>query len=955
MFGNVCNFKGKKGLHLAHINIRSLWNKIDVVKQTVLTSGLSLISFSESWLNENIDDELIKIPGYICFRNDRSWIENNSIKKGGGICCYILENLCASYSEFETLNVSSRDIEILWISLTIPNCKKIIVGNIYRPPQGNVKKFCDTIDDKLEIIKNSQRNNYEIFILGDFNINYKINNNQDTKQLKWLEQKANLKQIIKDITRFSNNNSCIDLILTDSLFLSDFGTLNVNLSDHEMIYVTRKHVTKPKHPSSFRGRSYVGYNEELFMQNLMNNDWERFYNVRDPNVAWSMMKNIILSHINVMCPVQTFYVKSLKDPWITNEILEAIKDEDRLLCNAKRSNSEADWIGARRRRNEVKTLVKHAKSNFIKDNLENFKDDSKKFWKSLQDILPAKKGNKGNKILLKNPDGNLVTNDKDAANKLNNFFAEIGPNLAKDLNDPWIYSGIECDNRIDDITTNRVEVLKLLKLVDVGKSSAIPDLASKILKPALIALIDQITFILNLSFETNIFPSEWKLATIVPLPKDGDLSQCTNYRPISLLPMQGKILEQIIHNRFDSFCENNNILNKNQGGFRKKHSTISTVAYFTNNLYNAINSKNYSIATYIDFSKAFDTVDHQILIRKLAKMGIKGNSQKLIKNYLENRQQRTIVNDTESEMANISCGVPQGSVLGLLLFLLYINDLCNTIENCSTFLYADDTVLVSNEPDIYTAHMHLQSDLDNVANWCKGNKLSINIKKTKAMVIGTRSMVKKHNHISRLKICGKPIEYVFQYKYLGITIDEILSFHTHLNNTTKIVAHKNFLLHKIRSYITEDASIRVYKTMILPYLDYGDIFFANANSKQLKKLQTLQNRALRICLNTRIDTPIEILHQSVQLQKLIPRRESHILNFMFKNKNNKDFLNQRNIRTRLHDAPVFSTSKPILEKYKANVFYYGAVLWNNLRPSIRNIETYDKFKATQKQWALNQP
>ena len=172
--------------------------------------------------------------------------------------------------------------------------------------------------------------------------------------------------------------------------------------------------------------------------------------------------------------------------------------------------------------------------------------------------------------------------------------------------------------------------------------------------------------------------------------------------------------------------------------------------------------------------------------------------------------------------------------------------------------------------------MHLQSDLNNVANWCKGNKLSINIKKTKAMVIGTRSMVKKHNHISRLKINGKPIEYVFQYKYLGITIDEILSFHTHLNNTIKIVAHKIFLLHKIRFY----ASIRIYKTMILPYLDYGDIFFANTNSKQLKKLQTLQNRALRMCLNTRIDTPTEILHQSVQLPKLNPKRESHILNFM---------------------------------------------------------------------------
>ena len=240
-----------------------------------------------------------------------------------------------------------------------------------------------------------------------------------------------------------------------------------------------------------------------------------------------------------------------------------------------------------------------------------------------------------------------------------------------------------------------------------------------------------------------MFPSEWKLATVVPLPKDGDLSQCTNYRPISLLPMPGKILEQIIHNRINSFCDENNILVQYQGGFRKNHSTIGTVALHTNNLYNAINNKEYSIATYIDFLKAFYTVDHQILFRILDKIRTKGNVQKLICNYLKNRKQKTIVNETESDLANIVCGVTEGSVLGPLLFLLYINNLCNVIGKCKMFLYAVNTILVANDPDIYTAHMHLQGDLDNIANWCKGNKLSINIKKTnKAMVIGTCSMVK---------------------------------------------------------------------------------------------------------------------------------------------------------------------------------------------------------------------
>ena len=183
MNDGYCNFEGVKGLNLAHLNIRSLWNKFDVVKQTILNSGLNFISFSESWLNSYITDNLIEIVGYVCM-HDRTWLENNTVKKSGGICCYVRNNICVSHAKFIDSNVSSKDIEVFWVSLIIPNCKKIIIGNVYRPPQGNVKSFCDTLDAKLECIKSNQGNNYEIFILGDFNINYNVTNSQDTKQLK---------------------------------------------------------------------------------------------------------------------------------------------------------------------------------------------------------------------------------------------------------------------------------------------------------------------------------------------------------------------------------------------------------------------------------------------------------------------------------------------------------------------------------------------------------------------------------------------------------------------------------------------------------------------------------------------------------------------------------------------------------------------------------------------------
>ena len=214
-------------------------------------------------------------------------------------------------------------------------------------------------------------------------------------------------------------------------------------------------------------------------------------------------------------------------------------------------------------------------------------------------------------------------------------------------------------------------------------------------------------------------------------------------------------------------------------------------------------------------------------------------------------------------------------------------------------------------------------------------------------------MVKKHAMIPKLQIAGFPLDYVFQYKYLGVTIDEILSFNAHLNNTIKLVAHKIFLLHKIKYYITEDAALKIYKSMIMPYLDYGDILFMNANVKRVKKLQTLQNRALKIC-HDGPNVPIDMLHQSAQIPKLIPRRISHLLNFMYKNRSNKKILNTRDVCTRLHDAPVFITKKTNSEKYKANVFYNGATYWNKLPVHTRNTETYDIFKKKQKQWALSQ-
>ena len=230
-----------------------------------------------------------------------------------------------------------------------------------------------------------------------------------------------------------------------------------------------------------------------------------------------------------------------KEPWVTNEILELIKDKDRLLRRAKKRNNENDWQLAREARNNTNLQIRHAKANFIQENLNTNQNNSNKFWQNIHDILPNSKKNNSGKMSLKDSNSNFILDDKSMANTLNSYFTTIGPSLAANMTDPWAYNRPNINHTlIDTFHVNSDELLELLNEIDCTKSSAIPYVSSRVLKDAFICLVDQFAYVLNLSFKTTIFPDEWKIAQITPLPKDGDLTNCNNYQPISLLPLPGQ-------------------------------------------------------------------------------------------------------------------------------------------------------------------------------------------------------------------------------------------------------------------------------------------------------------------------------------------------------------------------------------------------------------------------------
>ena len=292
------------------------------------------------------------------------------------------------------------------------------------------------------------------------------------------------------------------------------------------------------------------------------------------------------------------------------------------------------------------------------------------------------------------------------------------------------------------------ESIKACNEINVNESSSVQNLSSRILKVAFNAIPHVIRCLMQLSIDKCLFPNEWKIANIIPLQKGGNKSNVPNLRPVSLLPLPSKILERIVHNRVMFHLERNHLLENHQGGFTKNHSTMDTIAKFTNDLFNGINNNMTTIACFIDLAKAFDTVNHNILIKKkLEHLGITGNFNNFFENYLTNRKQRTTIENNHSDYRNITCGVPQGSILGPMLFLIYVNDLSNVITNCKYQLYADDTVIYCTRNDLTLSANILENDLRNFTNWCTGNALTINTTKSKYVCFGMKSKTRKiQNH-----------------------------------------------------------------------------------------------------------------------------------------------------------------------------------------------------------------
>lgn len=486
---------------------------------------------------------------------------------------YLTDYLC---TVLDDINCSDEDLEALFVSLNKNNHVTIVVVTVYWPPSGNVgnalRKISEICDHITKMFKH-----FELYVTGNLNINLLINSPNATLFSEICGQ-FSLFNLINVPTRISygQHPSLLDICVTNSSNIFSAGTINYNISDHLMTYTVVKgdRHNRGIERSKIKVRSFKNYDVNLLTDSLKYYNWGKFYGTNDVDEAWNILFNQIVAHANYFAPYVTQYVRTNQPGWFSTELLEASIERDRLFASARSNKDKKIFNKAKKKRNEVKTLISNARSSYYIGKLNQYSKTPKKFWWEVNNIAFKGRGNDKKIRSVVDPDTGLLADSNKSTNIINEFFVNIGEKLDSKLPiaaDPCTMNSVVVDDEFiceDDITV--AMVMDLIKNIDLSKSSGCPNVSARIYKDCLLALGEQLTFLFNLSIRDCKIPKAWKHGMVTPLPKKGDITQTNNIRPITQTHICGKMLERIISNRLTDFFEDNDLFYPEQMGFRKK-------------------------------------------------------------------------------------------------------------------------------------------------------------------------------------------------------------------------------------------------------------------------------------------------------------------------------------------------------------------------------------------------
>ena len=621
---------------------------------------------------------------------------------------------------------------------------------------------------------------------------------------------------------------------------------------------------------------------------------------------------------------------------------------------AIQENNTSAWVGYKQARNEVNNAIKSAKKQYFIHNLELNKKNPRKTWMLIDDLSSRKCGRARNISEIK-VNNEPITSAVEMAEVFNDYFATIGSNLASEIQpsstEPEFY--LQPTDTIFSLKAPSAStVYRLLNQLDAKKATGLDRIPCKLLKLSSSIVGPSLAYIFKSCIDAEIFPNEWKIAKVTPLFKKGSKRELGNYRPISVLPFVSKVFEKIIYHQLYDYLQENRLLNTYQSGFRSMHSTTTALLETTNNWSINIDNGLLNGVLFIDLKKAFDTIDHEIILRKLANYGVDPNALQFFASYLSNRSQKCTVNGALSSASKLTCGVPKGSILGPLFFLIYINDLPNCLDISCAKMFADDTNITVPGCTFAELEQATNSELTNLYSWLKANKLSLNIAKTEFMVVSSRQKFLAENCGElNIQLDNQPISRVEHAKSLGLIIDDRLSWSNHIKELCRKISSAIGALRRIRSLISKSTAVQIYNALIQPHFDYCAPVWDGLSSYLCEKLQKLQNRAARVILQAKCEVNSSLLLETLKWDQLSLRRRKHKAIMIFKSLNGlapvylHELFSERHTDYELRDSfRKLNLPKPRTNYLKRSFGYSGALLWNSLPASIRAIRTMGQFK-----------
>lgn len=862
-------------------NIRSIRYKIDELQCIILQNNVNICCITESWLDESIPTKTIDIAGFNCFRKDRC-----SNQKGGGVACYVDADWPCE--PIEAFNVP--DLETLWVSIRRPTMPRflshIIMCVVYHPPASNNQQMIEHIIECIDKI--TQQHPYAgIVVLGD------VNQLNDRQLISYP-----LRQLVKKPTR---KHAILDKIYSNIEYYNMTTILpNVGSSDHNAILLKPEQYKCP-HQSKYvevtvRSNNRNGRN--LFANALHYYDWNILETFESVNDKLDCFNNVVLSLLDYYLPTYTVKRHTNDKPWITDEFRKLIRQRQYAFRHGKTEQYK-------RLRNDVNRKAKKLREKYYHDKIQQLKSsDSRNWWRQIKRLTGQGINSDLQNLANIHTDGNFSTLAQNINQSLQNVAADLSP-LSPNFCEMSEYD--TDDKELAYVRTiHPIEVFYKLSRINIHKSIGPDGIPNWVLRDMAFAVAEPICHIFNASITQSVMPTAWKKANVITIPKTNPPTNInTDLRPISLTPTLSKILESFVGGWMleKISCQ----FDINQYGAIKGRSTTHELVHYLHICHHAIESHKVVRTLFVDYSKAFDHVDHGIVLHKMMKLKVQPYIIKWMHSFLYNRQQRVKINQFTSEWVTLNGGVPQGSWLGPYLFLIHINDL----TSANTLLkFIDD--ITETEIVERSAPSQLQLSVDSIGDWSEENHMNINVKKTKEMIM---DMSVKNNSkllFTDLRTKTGVIERVSSFKLLGITIDDNLKWNSHVNNICSKASQRLFFLKLLRrSGVPKNDLLQFYKTIIRPVIEYAcPVWQSGLTEYQKQQIESVQKRAFRIISGT-IDYDYYCACSLFDVELLTSRLETIAKSFYIKISNSNDCIHhllppetERPLKLLRHSKPM---------------------------------------------------